>query len=145
MVVVLLAFAFQSRDFLRKAAVGKEVKFQVLYSVPNTNREYGLVLLPNGESLLEKAVSEGWVEVRKDAGKRENQPDNEPMIEKLKALEVTAKTERRGIWCASDDDDDGRIETNYESPPASEAVGFLEKHKGRTILGRLIYFKSFIF
>ncbi|CUS08392.1 unnamed protein product [Tuber aestivum] len=125
-------FAFQSRDFLRKATVGKEVKFQVLYTVPNTNREYGLVLLPNGESLLEKTVSEGWVKVREDAGKRENQPDNETTIEKLKELEVTASTERKGVWCASDD---GRIETNYEYPPASEAVGFLEKHKGRTVSG----------
>ncbi|RPB05282.1 hypothetical protein L873DRAFT_1663782 [Choiromyces venosus 120613-1] len=125
-------FAFQSRDFLRKTAVGQEVEFKVFYTIPNTNREYGSLLLPTGEDLLEKAVSEGWVKVREDAGKRENQPDGEAMIAKLKALEDTARTEGKGVW---DTEDDGRIETKYESPPASEAVAFLEKYKGRVISG----------
>lgn len=101
-----------------------------------------MVLLPDGESLLEKAVSDGWVKIREDSGKRENQPDSEAMIEKLKALESTARTEGKGIW---DTSDDGVIESKNESPPASEAVAFLEKYKERAIAGELMYSRDFIF
>ena len=98
--------------------------------------------MPNGESLLEKTVSDGWVKIREDAGKRENQPDSEAMIEKLRVLEGTARIEGKGVWGTSDN---GIIESKNESPPASEAVAFLEKHKGQVIAGELMHPEDFIF
>lgn len=64
------------------------------------------------------------------------------MIEKLKVLENTARTEGKGIW---DTSDDGVIESKNESPPASEAVAFLEKHKEQAIAGELMYSEDFIY
>jgi len=101
-----------------------------------------MVLLPDGENLLERTVSDGWVKIREDAGKRENQPGSEAIIEKLRVLEGAAKIEGKGIW---DTSDDGVIESKYESPPASEAVAFLEKYKGQAVAGELMYSEDFIF
>src|ERR1700748_3661887 len=76
-------FAFQSRDFLRKLLVGKVVNFRILYVIPNSKREYGVAWLPNGPHFPEAAVADGWLKVREDAGKREENPDTQMLVEKL--------------------------------------------------------------
>ena len=59
---LLQAFAFDSRDFLRRLVVGKVIQFQVLYSIPTgVKRDYGVVMLQGGQKLPQAAVSEGWV------------------------------------------------------------------------------------
>ena len=60
-------FAWQSREYLRKLLVGKEVKFAIEYKVPASGREYGTVWLKiDGEpvNVNNKVVMEGWAEVR---------------------------------------------------------------------------------
>jgi staphylococcal nuclease domain-containing protein 1 len=60
-------FAWQSREYLRRLLIGKEVKFAVEYKVPVSGREYGTVWTKvNGEekSVNELVVSEGWADVR---------------------------------------------------------------------------------
>lgn len=129
---MLQPFAFQSRDFLRRTVVGKKVQFRVLYSVASMNREYGIVTLQDGRNLVELVVSEGVVKVRDDAGRREEQPEHETLIEKLRIMEDQAQTAGKGVWNA---DDDGKIEARYESP--SDPDSFLEEHKGKKIDGEL--------
>lgn len=123
-------YAFESRDFLRKLAVGKEVQFLKLYQVPTTGREYGTVTLPDGRSLIELALEEGMVKLRDD-GKREDEPENEATLEKLRLLEANAKAEGKGIWGASQD---GRIDSRYEAP--EDPIQFLGTFKGKPIEGK---------
>ncbi|EPS37508.1 hypothetical protein H072_8785 [Dactylellina haptotyla CBS 200.50] len=121
-------FAFSSREFLRRNLVGREIKYTVLYTVPTTSREYGLAVVPNGPSIVEYAVAEGWVKIRDDAGKREEQSQHGELVEKLKALESKARLEYKGIWSQSDN---GNIDINNEAP--SDPNAFLQKWKGKKI------------
>lgn len=123
-------YAFESRDFLRKLAVGKEVQFLRLYQVPTTGREYGTVTLPDGRSLIELALEEGMVKLRDD-GKREDELENEATLEKLRPLEASARAEGKGVWGVSQD---GRIDSRYEAPEAP--VQFLGTYKGKPIDGK---------
>ncbi|KAL2370752.1 hypothetical protein RJ035_001696 [Blastomyces gilchristii] len=119
-------FAFQSREFLRELLVGKVIKFQVLYTVPTTKREYGIVKLPNTQELPELCVAEGWVKVREDAGKREESEDTLTLLDKLRDLENRARTESKGVWGSTS----GDLETAHEVP---DPKALIESEKGNQI------------
>ncbi|EEQ89122.1 hypothetical protein RJZ56_007677 [Blastomyces dermatitidis] len=119
-------FAFQSREFLRELLVGKVIKFQVLYTVPTTKREYGIVKLPNTQELPELCVAEGWVKVREDAGKREESEDTLTLLDKLRDLENRARTESKGVWASTS----GDLETAHEVP---DPKALIESEKGNQI------------
>jgi staphylococcal nuclease domain-containing protein 1 len=122
-------FAFESRDFLRKALVGKPVRFRVLYKIPTgTNREYGIVTLQNGSSLPEATLAEGWVKLRDDAGRKDDGAESQSILEKLQAVEAKAKADGKGLW--AEDSATGRIESINELP---DAKAFADEHKGKTI------------
>ncbi|KAF8460328.1 hypothetical protein BDZ91DRAFT_739571 [Kalaharituber pfeilii] len=120
-------YAFVSRDFLRKLLVGREVQFGVLYEIPSGSREYGLITLHNGESVVELAVREGMLKVREEAGKREEVEGVDILIEKLKLLERQAKDEGKGVWSSTDD---GKIETGDGQLASQE---FLDEWKGKRV------------
>ena len=42
-------YAWESREYLRKKVIGKEVFFTVEYKAPGTGREYGCIYLGKGE------------------------------------------------------------------------------------------------
>ncbi|KKZ59014.1 hypothetical protein EMCG_00879 [[Emmonsia] crescens] len=119
-------FAFQSREFLRELLVGKVIKFEVLYTIPTTKREYGVVKLPNNQELPELCVEEGWVKVREDAGKREESEDTVALLDKLRDLETRARTESKGVWASTG----GDLETAYEVP---DPKALIESEKGNQI------------
>ena len=61
-------FAWEAREFLRKALVGKPVLATVSYTVPSSGREYGHVLTGSNdpevaESIAVKLVEEGLAKV----------------------------------------------------------------------------------
>ncbi|KAI5300115.1 heat shock protein 90, partial [Ascosphaera pollenicola] len=114
-------FAFQSREFLRQLLVGRVVQFQVLYTIPTSNREYGLVILPNSpgpKTLPELCIMEGWVRIREDIGRREHSEETAAYLEKLCALEATARAESKGVWAESGD----KIHAVYELPDPQAMV-----------------------
>lgn len=86
-------FAWESREFLRKKLIGKEVTFLVEYRVPSSGREYGAVYLgkdpETGENVTEDIVREGFASVRKE-GKSD--------VSRLVELEEQAKSAGRGRW-----------------------------------------------
>jgi len=85
--------AFNSRDALRDLIVGKNVQFQVLYTIPNTKREYGIVVLNDGRRLPEEMVKEGWLKLREDAGRKE---DSEEALKQLDHLRLAMMTKVSG-------------------------------------------------
>jgi staphylococcal nuclease domain-containing protein 1 len=121
-------FAFDSRDALRKMVVGKNVQFLVLYQIPNTKREYGIVYMNDGRQLPEEMVKEGWLKLREDAGRKEDSEDALQQLDKLRLLEATARSEDKGLWAPSG----GRIELQHDM---GDSQVFLDTYKGKTVDG----------
>lgn len=92
-------FAFGSREFLRKLVVGKEVTFVPEYTVTTTQspREYGRIILANGDDVAELGLKEGWLKVREGKA-RGPEEEYEDLLDKLHALEDSAKDAKRGMW-----------------------------------------------
>eukprot|EP00252_Welwitschia_mirabilis_P024927 TRINITY_DN7610_c0_g1_i1.p1 TRINITY_DN7610_c0_g1~~TRINITY_DN7610_c0_g1_i1.p1 ORF type:complete len:993 (+),score=268.32 TRINITY_DN7610_c0_g1_i1:311-3289(+) len=89
-------FAWQSREFLRKLCIGKEVSFRVDYTVPNIQRDFGTVVLHEGNKNVAMAVvSGGWARVR-DPGQQKVEENS--YIAELVRLEEQAKTQGYGKW-----------------------------------------------
>lgn len=126
-------FAFDSRDFLRKLLVGKIVTFRVIYRVPTSNREYGVLSIGQAQQdatpVAEYALQEGWVKLREDAGKKEDNPDTVSMLDKFRALEAAAKAEEKGVWAPSKN---GKIDCAYD---LGDAKSFAEEWKGKEVDG----------
>lgn len=55
-------FAWESREFLRKLCIGKDVIFKIDYAVPSIGREFGSVFI-NDQNVGALIVSEGWAKV----------------------------------------------------------------------------------
>jgi staphylococcal nuclease domain-containing protein 1 len=90
-------------------------------------RENGTIFLP-GVNVLENAVSEGWVKVREQSGKKEKSEEEEATISKLKALEEQAKAAGKGVWGSG-----GKVETNGDV--AGKEKELLEQWKGKDVDG----------
>ena len=91
-------FAFQSREFLRNIAVGKPIQCTVLYTIPNSGREFGTAQLKDGTNLPDDLIKAGWLKVREDAGKKEESDEALARLETLRSLESAAKSEGKGLW-----------------------------------------------
>jgi staphylococcal nuclease domain-containing protein 1 len=121
-------WAFDSRDALRKMVVGKHVQFQVLYVIPNTKREYGVVFLNDGRRLPEEMVKEGWLKLREDAGRKEDAEEALLQLDKLRLLEATARSEDKGLWAPSG----GKIDVQHDM---GDPQAFSDSWKGKTVDG----------
>ncbi|MCJ1307610.1 hypothetical protein MMC25_001257 [Agyrium rufum] len=122
-------FAFESRDWLRRLVVGKVIQFNVFYSIPTgVKREYGVVMLQGGQRLPDFGVSEGWLKLRDDAGKRDETEEAKAILEKLELEEAKAKADSKGVWTGNG----GRIENSYEIP---DPQAFVEECKGKSMDG----------
>jgi len=121
-------FAFESRDALRQMVVGKNVQFQVLYTIPNTKREYGIVFLNDGRRLPEEMVKLGWLKLRDDAGRKEDSEEALKQLDELRLLEAKARADDLGLWQPSG----GRIEVQHDMGNPQE---FIDTWKGKTVDG----------
>ncbi|KAL7152664.1 hypothetical protein ABFS83_04G113800 [Erythranthe nasuta] len=87
-------FAWESREYLRKLSIGKEVTFRVDYAVPAINREFGSVFLDN-KNVASVVVAAGWARVR-DQGQQKGEVS--PYLAELLRLEEQAKQQGLGRW-----------------------------------------------
>ena len=97
---------------------------------PTSKREYGIVNIPNGPTLPEAAVSEGWLKVRDDAGRKDDTEEVVAQVEKLKSTEASARSSGKGLWAPSG----GVIDVNNELP---DPKAFAEQYKGHSTDGTL--------
>ncbi|CAN4088653.1 unnamed protein product [Withania somnifera] len=125
-------FAWQSRDFLRKLCIGKEVTFKVEYTVPSIGRDYGTVFLGD-ENVSMIVASAGWAKVREQG----QQKDANPYLKPLQEAEEQAKQQGLGRWSRAP----GASEASIRNLPPSaigdasnfDAMGLLEQSKGKLI------------
>lgn len=106
--------------------VGKVVQFKILYSIPTgVKRDYGTVVLQTGESLPDASVSEGWVKLRDDAGRKDESEESKRLLDLLELEEARAKAASKGLWAP----EGGKIET-YDLQNHND---FLEQWKGKSL------------
>lgn len=124
-------FAWESREYLRKLCIGKEIAFRVDYTVPSIGREFGSVFLGDKNvSLL--VVSEGWAKVREQG---QQKGEASPFLPELLRLEEQAKQDGLGRWSKVP----GAAEAAIRKLPPSaigdpsnlDAMGLLAANKGR--------------
>ena len=108
--------------------VGKNIQFQVLYTIPNTKREYGIVFLNDGRRLPEEMVKEGWLKLREDAGRKEDTDEAIQQLDKLRLLEATARSEDKGLWASTG----GYIDVQHDM---GDSESFLDSWKGKSVEG----------
>lgn len=128
-------FAWDSREYLRKLCIGKEVTFKVDYTVPSIGREFGSVFLGD-KNVATLVVAEGWAKVREQG---QQKGEASPFLAELLRLEEQAKQEGLGRWSQVPGAAEGSIR---HLPPSSlgnagnlDAMGLLAANKGRPMQG----------
>ncbi|CAA3011936.1 staphylococcal nuclease domain-containing 1-like [Olea europaea subsp. europaea] len=125
-------FAWESREFLRKLCIGKDVKFKVDYTVPSIGREFGSVAFTSDDTNISfLVVAAGWAKVR-DQGQQKGEVS--PFLAELLRLEEQAKQQGLGRWNRNP----GASEASIRSLPPSaigdsgnfDAMGLLASNKG---------------
>lgn len=116
--------AFQAREFLRKLLVGKQITFTIAYSIPGSQREFGVVRL-NGKDVNELLLRDGLIQFREESIKRED-VDN-TTLEVYQIQEAQARSEFKGLWAK----EPLVIHTSYDTP--EEPKNFLASHQGKQI------------
>ncbi|KAF5186290.1 Ribonuclease [Thalictrum thalictroides] len=124
-------FAWDSREYLRKLCIGKEVTFRVDYTVPSIGREFGSVFLGDKNVAL-LVVSEGWAKVREQG---QQKGEVSPFLAELQRLEEQAKQQGSGRWSKVPGASEKAIR---DLPPSAigdpsnlDAMGLLAENKGR--------------
>ncbi|KAK1568612.1 hypothetical protein Q3G72_026715 [Acer saccharum] len=124
-------FAWESREFLRKLCIGKEITFRVDYTVASINREFGTVILGD-KNVAMLVVSDGWAKVKEQT---QQKGEASPYLAELLRLEEQAKQEGLGRWSKVP----GSAEASIRKLPPSaigdpsnlDAMGLLNANKGR--------------
>ncbi|XP_019167393.1 PREDICTED: ribonuclease TUDOR 1-like [Ipomoea nil] len=124
-------FAWESREFLRKLCIGKEVTFKVEYTVPSIGREFGSVFLGDKNVAL-LVVAEGWARVREQG---QQKGEASPFLQELLRLEENAKQQGLGRWNREPGAQDASVRN---LPPSAigdssnfDAMGLLDANKGK--------------
>ncbi|KAF5321013.1 hypothetical protein D9619_001893 [Psilocybe cf. subviscida] len=117
-------WAFESREFLRALAVGKEISFTSIHSLPSNDdipRDLGNAEIA-GVDLTTELLKNGWAklkEIKREASEEDN---------KRKDIEAEAKGSGKGIW--NPHGPQARA-VNHSMPTDSQ--GFLTEWKGKAI------------
>ncbi|XP_074275128.1 ribonuclease TUDOR 1-like [Silene latifolia] len=129
-------FAWESREFLRKLCIGKEVTFLSHASPPTQSgmqREFATVLLggSTAQNVSKLVVAQGWAKVKEQ--KSESKED----VAELLRLEEQAKEQGLGKWSKVPGASDAAIRN---LPPSAiggysgfDAFDFATRNKGRSI------------
>ncbi|CAB4280379.1 unnamed protein product [Prunus armeniaca] len=130
-------FAWDSREFLRKLCLGKEVAFRVDYVVQQIGREFGSVFL-GGKNVAMLIVAEGWAKV-KEVKQNQQKGEASPYIAELLRLQEQANTQGLGLWSKVPGAADTSIRTLPPSaigdPSNLDAMSLLAANKGRPMEG----------
>ena len=136
-------FAWQSREFLRRKAIGQFCVFRTDYVLEQAaGREFGSVYLDNKENLAVSVVAAGWAKVAlmvtcvdPEAPPlvqvRQGGAQQSPVYEELVKAEEAAKAARKGVWTTDAD----AIQAAVRPPPDdNDASSLLAQHgKGKPL------------
>ncbi|CAF2622375.1 unnamed protein product [Rotaria sp. Silwood2] len=129
-------YAFETREFLRKKLVGREICYTIDFQIPQSNRLMCTVYLgkdkETGENIIESLLSEGLVELRQQTGARAN----DPKYQRLQIIDEQTKANKRGRY--SDQIADVHVRNmkwTLENPKQ-----FVDEHKSQPPLDAIVEF-----
>ena len=131
-------YSLEARDFLRTMLVGKEVSFEIVYTVPSNastgspQMEFGDVVLqrPDGTSVdvALAVVAAGASKVRESRNVEQEGASEQTRKQTLREAEESARAHGEGLW----QDDLKRPHVNFSMPDDPDA--FLAEHgKGKKL------------
>ncbi|XP_071709827.1 ribonuclease TUDOR 1-like [Rutidosis leptorrhynchoides] len=123
-------FAWDSREYLRKLCIGKDVVFRTEYTIPNFSREFCSVFI-GSTNVGNEVVTHGWAKVKE--GKGETTPEHNELLR----LEEQAKQQGVGLWNRTP----GSVEAAIRDLPPSavgdpsnlDAMSLLAANKGKSM------------
>ncbi|XVF08565.1 hypothetical protein REPUB_Repub07fG0014100 [Reevesia pubescens] len=128
-------FAWESKEYLRKLCIGKEITFKVEHALPNIGREFCTVYLGD-KNVAMLVVSEGWAKV-KEQGQQKGEVS--PFLSELIRLEEQAKQQGLGQWSKVPGAREAAVR---DLPPSAvgdpsnlDAMGLLAANKGKPMEG----------
>ncbi|XP_050226106.1 ribonuclease TUDOR 1 [Mercurialis annua] len=128
-------FAWESREFLRKLCIGKEVVFKIDYTVPSIGREFGSVFL-DGKNVATLILTEGWAKVREQG---QQKGEASPFLAEYQVIEEQAKQKGAGMWSKVPGAPEAAIRNLPPSaignPGNLDAMGLLAANKGKPMQG----------
>lgn len=129
-------YAFETREFLRKKLVGREISYTVDFTIPQSNRLMCTVYLgkdkETGENIIESLLSEGLVELRQQTGARAN----DVKYQRLTVIDEQAKSNKRGRHSDQLSDVHVRnIKWTLDNPKQ-----FVDEHKSQQPLDAIVEF-----
>eukprot|EP00238_Polyblepharides_amylifera_P007388 CAMPEP_0196585856 /NCGR_PEP_ID=MMETSP1081-20130531/52270_1 /TAXON_ID=36882 /ORGANISM="Pyramimonas amylifera, Strain CCMP720" /LENGTH=945 /DNA_ID=CAMNT_0041907545 /DNA_START=120 /DNA_END=2957 /DNA_ORIENTATION=- len=139
--------AWESREFLRRVCIGREVVFRVDYSVPSIGREFGSVHVrteaeagggASHENLAFWVVQNGWARVRQPTSGPAGGVGGEcsPDIEELIRLSEAAQNAGVGVWAK----EEGSTPSIRDIPSGPlDSMQMLEESKGKALPGIVEY------
>lgn len=125
------AYAIQARDFLRTMVVGREISFEITYTIPASGAtgqmEFGDVVLqrPGTTESVDVAlavVEAGCAKVRESRSNEQEGSSEAARKATLREAEERAKEVKKGLWA----DDVPHSTVNYNMPDDADA--FLGEH-----------------
>ncbi|KAI3761468.1 hypothetical protein L1987_51885 [Smallanthus sonchifolius] len=123
-------FAWDSREFLRKLCIGKDVVFRTEYTIPNFSREFCSVFIGT-TNVGNEVVTHGWAKVKEAKG--EVTPEHTELLR----LEEQARQQGVGLWDRSPGSVDAAIRNLPPSavgdPSNLDAMGLLAANKGKSM------------
>ncbi|KAL8230450.1 hypothetical protein R6Q57_000228 [Mikania cordata] len=123
-------FAWDSREFLRKLCIGKDVVFRTEYTIPNFSREFCSVFIGT-TNVGNEVVTHGWAKVKEVKG--EVTPEHTELLR----LEEQARQQGIGLWDRSPGSVDAAIRNLPPSavgdPSNLDAMGLLAVNKGKSM------------
>ncbi|TYZ57414.1 hypothetical protein PybrP1_005999 [[Pythium] brassicae (nom. inval.)] len=123
-------YAWASREFLRKLAIGKTVRFKVEYRVAAINRDFGSVWLPPNargveENLCVIVAREGFAKVKSLEQSRDGAcADHEKMLK----VEAVAAEQKKGMY--KDADELSNVTVKWAG---ADTDALLAEHKGKLV------------
>jgi len=125
-------FGYASRQFLVENLVGKMIQFKVLYTIPTgAQRDYGTARLQDGRQFPLESVSNGWLKVREDAGRKSEDESTQQLLDELQLAEARAKADNKGLW-TDQGSGDIELQQNLDDPQK-----FVEQNKGKALKGQV--------
>lgn len=129
-------YAFETREFLRKKLVGREICYTIDFQIPQSNRLMCTVYLgkdkETGENIIESLLSEGLVELRPQTGQRAT----DVKYQRLAIIEEQAKSNKRGRY--SDQLADVHVRNMKWS--IDNPKQFLDEHKSQPAMDAIVEF-----
>ena len=129
-------YAFETREYLRKKLVGREISYTIDFQIPQSHRSMCTVYVGKDkdtcENIVESLLSEGLVELRLQTGARAN----DTKYQRLVIIDGQAKANKRGRYSDQSSHDHTRdMKWTLENPKQ-----FVDEHKSQPPLDGIIEF-----